>query len=239
MPSRVLDPRLRHEPLIRRPRAARWRRTRFRWPTYPSTRRRRGLSASRCRSLRHRGATEPTKFPLCADEYYKSGAMLEHLARHALHAAAPVEDREATPHILQGRAWRSLWHALYAQRPPPPKDGWQRGGPGGGRGGIRSGLGSRQCSPSGFHPRWTGPPGPPVGPLGSRLPTPNGPGTPRGPGCPSGPRRNAGTGQMTPGGCGGRRPLAPLLEPAQRPRPTGAISRGHTPTTPGAGGLYQ
>ena len=50
------------------------------------------------------GATEPTKCPLCADKYYTSGAMLKHVAWHAVHAAAPVEDKEATSHILQGRA---------------------------------------------------------------------------------------------------------------------------------------
>ena len=31
-----------------------------------------------------RGAMEPTKCPLCADKYYTSGAMLEHLAWHAV-----------------------------------------------------------------------------------------------------------------------------------------------------------
>ena len=66
-----------------------------------------------------RGATEPTKCPLCADKYYTSGAMLEHLAWHAVHGAAPVEDKEATSNILQGRAERSPWHAPYAWRPPP------------------------------------------------------------------------------------------------------------------------
>ena len=66
-----------------------------------------------------RGATEPTKCPLCADKYYTSGAMLEHLAWHAVHAAAPVDDKEAASNILQGRAGRSPWHAPYARRPPP------------------------------------------------------------------------------------------------------------------------
>ena len=66
-----------------------------------------------------RGATEPTKCPLCADKYYTSGAILEHLAWHAVHAAAPANDKEAASNILQGRARRSLWHAPYAQRPPP------------------------------------------------------------------------------------------------------------------------
>ena len=41
-----------------------------------------------------RGATEPAKCPLCADKYYTSGAMLESLAWHAVHAAAPVADKE-------------------------------------------------------------------------------------------------------------------------------------------------
>ena len=66
-----------------------------------------------------RGATEPTKCPLCADKYYRSGAMLEHLAWHAVHAAAPADYKEAASHILQGRARRSPWHPLYARRPPP------------------------------------------------------------------------------------------------------------------------
>ena len=37
---------------------------------------------------------------------------------HAVHAAAPVEDKEAASHILQGRAQRSPWHIPYTQRPP-------------------------------------------------------------------------------------------------------------------------
>ena len=45
--------------------------------------------------------------------------MLEHLAWHAVHAAAPVDDKEAASNILQGRARRSPWHAPYAWRPPP------------------------------------------------------------------------------------------------------------------------
>ena len=59
-----------------------------------------------------RGATEPTKCPLCADKYYTSWAMLEHLACNAVHAAAPVDDREAASNILQERARRP-------RRPPP------------------------------------------------------------------------------------------------------------------------
>ena len=66
-----------------------------------------------------RGATEPTKCPLCADKYYTSGAILEHPAWHVVHAAAPVDDQEAASNILQGRARRSPWHAPYAWRPPP------------------------------------------------------------------------------------------------------------------------
>ena len=45
--------------------------------------------------------------------------MLEHLAWHAVHAAAPVDDKEAASNILQGGARRSPWHAPYARRPPP------------------------------------------------------------------------------------------------------------------------
>ena len=70
---------------------------------------------------------EPTKCPLCADKYYTSGAMLEHLAWHAVHGAAPDEDREAASHILQGRARRCQWHAPYAWRPPPQAAGHAEG----------------------------------------------------------------------------------------------------------------
>ena len=66
-----------------------------------------------------RGATEPTECPLCADKYYTSRAMLEHLAWHAVHTAALVDDKEAASNILQGRARGSPWHAPYARRPPP------------------------------------------------------------------------------------------------------------------------
>ena len=54
-----------------------------------------------------RGATEPLKCLFCADKFYTSGAMMEHLAWHAVHAAAPVVDREVASHILQERARRS------------------------------------------------------------------------------------------------------------------------------------
>ena len=74
-----------------------------------------------------RGATEPTKCPLCADNYYTSGAMLEHLAWYAVHAAAPVDNKEAASRFLQGRARRSLWHAPYARRPLPQAAGHAEG----------------------------------------------------------------------------------------------------------------
>ena len=83
------------------------------------------------------------------------------------------------------------------------------------------------------------PPWPPCGPHWERAPHTPWPQHTRRPGCSSGPRGDADTGQLTPGGRGGRRPLAPLLEPAQRPRPVGPVPPGHTPTAPGAGGLYR
>ena len=70
---------------------------------------------------------EPTKCPLCADKYYTSGVMLEHLAWHAVHTATPVDDKEAASHILRGRARRSSWHASYARRPPPQAAGHMEG----------------------------------------------------------------------------------------------------------------
>ena len=74
-----------------------------------------------------RGGAEPTKCPLCADKYYTSGARMEHLAWHAVHAAAPVDDKASASHIHQRRARRSLWHALYAWRSPPQTAGHAEG----------------------------------------------------------------------------------------------------------------
>ena len=45
--------------------------------------------------------------------------MLEHLTWHAVHAAAPADDKGAASNILQERARRSPWHASYTRRPPP------------------------------------------------------------------------------------------------------------------------
>ena len=44
-----------------------------------------------------------------------------------MHAAAPVDDKEVVPHILQGRARRSPWHAPYARRPLPQAAGHAEG----------------------------------------------------------------------------------------------------------------
>ena len=122
-------------------------------------------------------------------------------------------------------------------RPAPPAAG---GGPRRRRGGgTRSGPKNRRCRPTWVHPRGTGPPGPPVGPAGNGLPAPHGPGAPRRPGCPSGPSGNADAGWLTPGGRGGRRPTAPLMESAQRPRSARPVPPGSAPAAPGAGGLYQ
>ena len=38
---------------------------------------------------------------------------------HGVHAAAPVDDKEAASNILQGSARRSPWHAPYARHSPP------------------------------------------------------------------------------------------------------------------------
>ena len=120
-------------------------------------------------------------------------------------------------------------------RPAPPAPGGRprrrRGG------GTQSGPGNPRCGPTRVHPRGAGPPGPPVGPAGNGLPAPPGPGASRSPGCPSGPSGNADAGRLTPGGHGGRRPMAPLMEPAQRPRPAKPVPPGHAPTAPGTGGL--
>ena len=121
-----------------------------------------------------RGATEPTKCPLCADKYYTSGAMLEHLTWQALHAAAPVDDKEAASHILRGRARRSPWHAPYARSPPPQAAGHTEGeedAPGAGPGvGGAAQQGSIPTELAPLAPLWA--------PLGTGSPHPMAPAHP-------------------------------------------------------------
>ena len=133
-----------------------------------------------------RGATKPTKCPLCADKYYTSGAMLEHLAWHAVHAAAPADDKEAAANILQGRARRSPWHAPYTRRPPPQAADHADGGeealgaaPGAGGAAPPGSMSIPAGLPPHGPPGSPGPPGPPVGPAGNGL---SGCGAPRCPG---------------------------------------------------------
>ena len=132
-----------------------------------------------------RGATEPTKCPLCADKYYTSGAMLEHLAWHAVHAAAPVDNKEAASNFLQGMAPRSPWHAPYARRPPPQAAAHADGdeeAPGAAPG--TGGAGQPGSIPAGLAALAPLTPpasrGPPVGPAGNGL---SGCGAPGCPGC--------------------------------------------------------
>ena len=163
-----------------------------------------------------RGATEPTQCPLCADQFYTSGAMLKHLALHTAHAAAPGEDKRPPP--------TSPVSVARPIRPAAPLQGAREcGDPGKGRGGGRRGPGGWRCSLPGVHLRVTGLPG---GPPGGRLPTPHVPAPPGDLAAPADPA-------VTPGGRGKRRPLALLLEPVQRPRLAGPVSPGHTTTTPG------
>ena len=140
-----------------------------------------------------RGATEPTKCPLCADKYYTSGAMLEHLVWHAVQAAAPADDKGAATNILQGRARRSPWHASYTRRPPPQAadhadgdEGAPRAAPG--AGGVH--VHPRGAGPPG-PPGSPGPPGPRVGPAGNGL---SGCGAPGCPGCAGEPSGDADAG---------------------------------------------
>ena len=180
-----------------------------------------------------RGATEPTKYPLCADKYTQAGQ--------------------------RWNTWRGTQCTLqprWTTRRRPPTS--SKIGPGGPRG--------TPCTPGAPRPRrpttqtamrrqpeqprgpavrpnkgpsprgW--PPWPAVGPAGNGLPSPHALGAPGSPGCPSGPSGNADAGRLTSGGHGGRRPMAPLVEPAQRPCPARPVPPGHAPAAPGTGGLY-
>ena len=121
-----------------------------------------------------RGATEPTKCPLCADKYNTSGSMLEHLASHAVHAAAPVDDSEAASHIVQRRARRSPWHAPHAWRPPPQAAGHAEGegeAPG-------AAPGARGAAGQGSIPAGLAPLAPLWAPLGTDSPHPMAPANP-------------------------------------------------------------
>ena len=121
-----------------------------------------------------RGATDPRKCPLCADKYYTSGAMLEHLAWYAVHAAAPVDDKEVASNILQGKAQRSPWHAPYAGRPPLQAAGHangEKGAPGAAPG--TGGAAQQGCVPAGLAPL-----APMWAPLGTGSPHPMAPAHP-------------------------------------------------------------
>ena len=94
-----------------------------------------------------------------------------------MHVATPVKDKEVASHILQGRAQRSPWHALYAQRPPlqaaghtaAPEDEEEvpRAAPGAG-GAAHQGSVSAGLAP--LAPLWT--------PLGAGSPHPMAPAHP-------------------------------------------------------------
>ena len=164
--------------------------------------------------------------------------MLEHLVWHAVHAAAPVEDKEAASHIVQGMARRPPWHAPYAQRPPPqaarhaaaPED--EREAPGAAPG--AGGAARRGSIPAGLAPL-----APLWAPLGAGSQHPMDPAHPGELAASADPAAMPIRDRLTQGGRGGQRPLAPLLEPVQRPGPTGMVPPGHTPTALGAGGLYR
>ena len=66
-----------------------------------------------------RGATEPTKCPLCADKDYTSGALLEHLAWHAVHAESPGGRQGGSLQHPAREGTEVPWNAAYARRPPP------------------------------------------------------------------------------------------------------------------------
>ena len=121
--SRVLHPRPRHEPSMRRPRAARCRRTRFGWPTYPSTRRWRAPSGSRCCSLRQGGPRNQRNAPNVRTSTTQAGQCWNTWRGTRCTLPPQWKTRRWPPKILQGRTRRSPWHAPYAQRPPPEAAG--------------------------------------------------------------------------------------------------------------------
>ena len=118
-----------------------------------------------------RGAAEPAKCLLCANNYYTGGAMLEHLAWHT---APPLDNKEAASHILPRRARRSPWHAPCAWRPPPQAAGHTEGeeeapGAAPGAGGAAQ-QGSIPAGLAPLAPLWA--------PLGAGSPHPMAPGHP-------------------------------------------------------------
>ena len=119
-PSTVSDLCQQRGPSMCRPLSRPWRRTRSRLPTCPATRHRRALSASWCPSLLQGEPWSPPNAPFFADKFCTSGPLIEHLAWHAVHPAAPAEDREAASGILQQKARRSCGTPPAPSAPPPP-----------------------------------------------------------------------------------------------------------------------
>ena len=233
MPSGVSGPCPRHEPSMRRPRAARWRRTRFHWPTCPSNQRRRAPSGSRCHSPLREGPRNQRNAPCVQTSTTQAGQCWNTWRGTPCTLQPRWTTRRRPPTSCKGGHGgpHGTPHMLGAPRPRrPTTQTAMRRHPGRPRGpAVRPNKGP---SPRGWPPRPS-----PVGPAGNGLSTPHGPGAPRSPGCTSGPGGDADAGWLTPGGHGGRRPMAPLVEPAQRPRTARPVTPGHALAAPGAGGL--
>ena len=91
-----------------------------------------------------------------------------------MHAAAPVDDKEAASNILQGRARRSPWHALYARRPQPQAADHTDGDEEAPRAAPRTGGAAQQ----GYIPAGLAPLAPLWAPLGMGSPPPMAPAHP-------------------------------------------------------------
>ena len=96
--------------------------------------------------------------------------MLQNLAMHAMHAATPVEDKEAASHMLQGRAQKFPRHASYAQRPPPPQAASHAAAPGDDKEASRAAPGAGSAAHQGSVHAGLAPLAPLWAPLGAGSP---------------------------------------------------------------------
>ena len=176
--SRVSDPRPRQGPSVRRPWATRWRNTRFRWPTCPSTRRRRAPSESRCRSPRHGGPRSQRNAPYVPTSTTQVERCWNTWRGTRCTPPPQWKTRRRPPTSSKGGERRSPWHAPYAQRPPIQAAG-HAAAPEDEKEAPRAAPGAGGAAHQGSIPAGLAPLAPLWAPLGAGYPHPMAPAHPR------------------------------------------------------------
>ena len=125
-PSGISDPPPRHEPSMRRPRAARWRHTRFHWQACPSTQRRRAPSESRCRFPRRGGPQSRRNAPYVQTSTTQAGQCWNTWRGTRCTPPPRWTTRRRPPPSSKRGHKGSRGIPLYTRRPPPRRPATQK-----------------------------------------------------------------------------------------------------------------